>query len=77
MTKTLPLAALSLSEGPPSLDASKVTRIAKALAGGGVLPPIKVSRRSGGYLVRDGHHRVAAARLAGLETVPVLVDVDR
>lgn len=39
------------------------------LAGGGI-PPIKVARLSqGGYLIRDGRHRVTAYKMLGIEKI--------
>jgi uncharacterized ParB-like nuclease family protein len=37
-------------------------------------PPIDVVEHQGRYYVIDGHHRLAAAKRAGLETVPVRFD---
>ena len=69
---TLPLAALPQSE--EGLDADKVKKLAKLmLTVGSVMSPVLVNTVASGYLVRDGHHRVAAARLAGFDAVPCLV----
>jgi ParB-like chromosome segregation protein Spo0J len=37
------------------------------------MPPVYVNAAADGYHIRDGHHRVAAARLAGFDAVPCLV----
>ena len=40
------------------------------LRNGGEVPPIKVVvKPSGGYLIRDGRHRVTAYKLLGRETI--------
>lgn len=69
---TLPLAAL-----PPTaqnLDAEKVAALAKLmLQAGTVMSPIYLNAAADGYHVRDGNHRVAAARAAGFTHAPCLV----
>ena len=40
---------------------------------GSIMPPVYVNAAADGYRIRDGHHRVAAARLAGFDAVPCLV----
>lgn len=69
---TLPLAAL-----PPTgqnLDADKVKTLAKImLQVGSIMSLIYVNAGADGYYIRDGHHRVAAARAAGFDAVPVRV----
>lgn len=39
----------------------------------GVMQPIVVERAGGGFRLRAGHRRTAAARLAGIRTIPALV----
>ena len=69
---TLPLAAL-----PPTnqnLDANKVKALTKImLQVGTVMSPIYVNVAADGYHIRDGNHRVAAARAAGFTHAPCLV----
>jgi ParB-like chromosome segregation protein Spo0J len=44
-----------------------------ALREGRELPPIEVYRLHGHYYVSDGHHRVAAARALGEESIAAYV----
>jgi ParB-like nuclease domain len=44
-----------------------------ALRQGRELPPIEVYRLHGRYYVADGHHRVAAARALGEQSIPAYV----
>ena len=37
------------------------------------MPPVMVNAVAGAYVLRDGHHRVEAARLAGYSHVPALL----
>ena len=39
--------------------------IATAMAGGKPLPPVQLIQTAGGYVVRDGHHRLSVARAFG------------
>jgi ParB family transcriptional regulator, chromosome partitioning protein len=72
---TLPLAALPPTE--QNLDANKVAALAKLmLQVGTVMSPIYVNAAADGYRIRDGRHRVAAARAAGFDAVPVRVMSD-
>jgi hypothetical protein len=41
---------------------------------GTVLPPISVVPVSGGYAIRDGHHRVSVARARGALTIDATID---
>ena len=69
---TLPLAALTPTK--QNLDADNVAALAKTmLRAGSIMPPVYVNAAADGYHIRDGHHRVAAARLAGFDAVPCLV----
>jgi ParB-like chromosome segregation protein Spo0J len=69
---TLPLAALTSTR--QNLDPDKVAALAKVmLQVGSVMSPIYVNAVADGYRVRDGHHRVAAARAAGFTHAPCLV----
>jgi len=43
--------------------------IAKHMESGGSVPPIKVVCLNGSYILRDGRHRVTAAKLLGLTTI--------
>jgi hypothetical protein len=39
--------------------------IALAMRGGTPLPPVQLVKTAGGYVVRDGHHRLSVARALG------------
>jgi len=42
----------------------------KHMERGGSVPPIKVARlKGGGYLIRDGRHRVTASKLLGRKSI--------
>lgn len=51
------------------LTPSRVRRLVQALDRGEVLPPVLLYRIGHEYFIADGHHRVAAARLAGQQYV--------
>ncbi len=51
------------------LTPSRVRRLVAALDHGEVLPPVLLYRIGHEYFIADGHHRVAAARLAGQEEI--------
>ena len=51
------------------LTPSRVKRLVAALDHGEVLPPVLLYRLGHEYYIVDGHHRVAAARLAGQQDV--------
>src|SRR5579862_8122581 len=72
---------LSLAEIHPNVlqprthfDAERLDELAADIAAHGVLqPPIVRPRPAGGYEIVAGERRYQAARLAGLEAIPVLV----
>jgi ParB-like chromosome segregation protein Spo0J len=42
----------------------------KYMENGGFIPPIKVARlKQGGYLIRDGRHRVTASKILGRKSI--------
>jgi hypothetical protein len=51
------------------LTPSRVRRLVGALSRGEILPPVLLYRIGHEYFIADGHHRVAAARLAGQQDV--------
>jgi hypothetical protein len=51
------------------LTPSRVRRLTEALNRGEVFPPVLLYRIGHEYFIADGHHRVAAARLAGQQYV--------
>lgn len=57
----------------PRRDVGDVSELAASLAEVGMLQPIVVRRCLGGLVVVAGHRRLAAARAAGWDTVPVIV----
>ena len=48
-------------------------RVWMAFTGGVTLPPISVVPVSGGYAIRDGHHRVSVAKALGAPTITAIV----
>lgn len=48
--------------------------LAQSIREAGVLQPLLVRREGGKLVILDGERRLRAARLAGLETVPVLIE---
>jgi hypothetical protein len=51
------------------LTPSRVRRLMEALNHGEILPPVLLYRLGHEYYIADGHHRVAAARMAGQQDV--------
>lgn len=51
----------------------KLKDLAQSIAAEGVLQPIHVARREGGYVVRDGHRRCMASLLAKKTTIPAVI----
>lgn len=74
-TVTLPLALLDHQKAHPRTTSS-VNAVAAAYTEGRDVPPIPVhvSRDGRVKLKRDGNHRLAAARQAGLREVLVCID---
>lgn len=71
------LAALVGPEGSTTFgrlapEAARLAELAADVAAHGLKVPIEVRAADGGYECLSGHRRLAAARLAGQETVPVL-----
>lgn len=60
--RTLPWAANFV--GQHEIDPNKVDQYAAYMRGGSTFPPVRVVGLDGGYLIIDGHHRVAASREA-------------
>lgn len=50
-----------------------LTELADSIRQKGILQPLVVARRPGGFQLLAGHRRMAAAQLAGLTTVPVVI----
>jgi ParB-like chromosome segregation protein Spo0J len=60
------------------LDEHLVVTYAEAMADGAIFPPIVVAQDAvpGGYLILDGNHRFAAAKLAGKERIEAYITSD-
>jgi len=57
-----------------AMDQQKLQELADSIAAIGVQQPIKVCRRDDGrWSMVFGHRRVAASKLAGLETIPAII----
>lgn len=56
-----------------SMDQERLADLASSIRQHGVLQPVLVEHDDDGYTVVAGHRRLAAARLAGLATVPAFV----
>lgn len=64
---------LRLSGSNMRLDPGDLTELAWSIRRYGILQPLLVTPTKSGYLVVNGHRRLAAARRAGLEEVPAIV----
>ena len=71
----LPIAAISRNPYQPrqDLEPEQLQALAASIAEHGVLQPILVTERTGGYLLIAGERRLRAAEMAGLERIPALV----
>ncbi len=54
-------------------DEVGLSELADSIRANGILQPVLVTREGGGYRILAGERRARAARLAGLDRVPVLV----
>lgn len=63
----------------PRKNLGNLTELAESIKANGIMQNLTVVPKDGGrYLAVIGHRRLAAAKLAGLETVPcAVVDMDR
>lgn len=61
-----------------NITKDSVSDLAKSIKQEGILQPVLVRKDTDGYKLVAGHRRIAAAKIAGIEDVPVLVrsDVD-
>lgn len=66
------LIALDALDEVPAADALKVARIVGAMQRGKAFSPIIIAKTTAGFCVRDGKHRVQAARALGHSHVPVV-----
>jgi ParB family transcriptional regulator, chromosome partitioning protein len=71
----VPVSAIQPNPRQPRLDFAEETlaALARSIREVGVLQPVVVRRRDGGYELVAGERRVRAARLAGLATIPAIV----
>lgn len=74
----IPIEDLHPADDNPRLDVGDVTELAESIKAHGVLQALVVAPRVGkpGNLIVAGHRRHAAAKLAGLTTVPCVVRHD-
>ncbi|MDI9499104.1 MAG: ParB/RepB/Spo0J family partition protein [Bacillota bacterium] len=56
-----------------NFDEKKLEELASSIRENGVIQPLIVTHQDGGYRIVAGERRWRAARLAGLDTVPVIV----
>lgn len=78
-TREVPLDAISPNPAQPRklFDEATIAELAATITDMGVLQPLLVRRISSGYELISGERRWRAARLAGLQKVPVeVLDVD-
>lgn len=71
----VPLAAVIPNSRQPRTDFAEeaLAALARSIREVGVLQPIVVRRRDGGYELVAGERRLRAAKLAGLATIPAIV----
>ena len=56
------------------MDEGKLAELAESIGSTGVLQPIKVCKRDETFVMIFGHRRVKASELAGMDTVPAIVE---
>jgi ParB family transcriptional regulator, chromosome partitioning protein len=56
------------------LDAELIEQISKSFVTVGQLQPARARRERGRVILVDGHHRLAAAKLAGFKTLAVIIE---
>lgn len=71
----IPVSAISANPRQPRLEFPEETlaALARSIREVGVLQPVVVRSRDGGYELIAGERRVRAAKLAGLATIPAIV----
>jgi ParB family transcriptional regulator, chromosome partitioning protein len=71
----VPVSAIQPNPHQPRVDfpEESLAALARSIREVGVLQPVVVHRRNGGYELVVGERRVRAARLAGLATIPAIV----
>lgn len=78
LVQVAPIDMVVPAKDNPRRDVGDVTEIASSIAAVGILEPLLVNRNGGkSYTIVCGHRRFAAAKVAGLEEIPVIVrDLD-
>ena len=71
----VPIDRISFNPYQPrtSVDAQELESLAGSIRENGILQPLLVQPEGAGYRLIAGHRRLEAARMAGLEQVPVVV----
>lgn len=69
----VPIAKIKAAPDNPRRQLGDVSELAESMKIAGVVQPIIVCERDGGYLVVAGARRLAAATMAGFKDVPVIV----
>ncbi len=76
--REIPLAAIERDINQPrvNFDEEKLSELAESIGKYGVLSPVLVrpSKNQGRYVLMAGERRARAAKLAGLSTIPAIVD---
>lgn len=74
--RTVPLSLVGPSPNPvrKTWDEDKMQELAASIKERGVIVPIKVRPAGDGYEIVYGHRRTEAARRAGLDEIPAIVD---
>ena len=74
-TNSAPIDSIGANPYQPrsSMDAEELEGLAASIRENGVLQPLLVQPEADGYRLIAGHRRLEAARLAGLERVPIVV----
>ena len=66
----------SRASGPHEIDGDKVAEYVSAMRRGDQFPPIRAVDYGDSIMIIDGHHRCAAARIAGQSISAMLADGD-
>ena len=69
------LSPSNAARGPHQIDQNKVASYSLAMKAGAKFPPVRVVDYGEGCLmIIDGHHRIAAARIEGIELQALVAD---
>lgn len=61
------------ADNPNKMEPERFELLVKAIGQEGFLQPLLVTQRENDYLIEDGHHRLEAARRAGLKQVSIAI----